>query len=540
MPISEFCTSRPRTKIAFIGGDPDQAAENELSHGWELYRADENNPPDALTLALTEAAVFIQNPAKPTALLRQLKALGPLLLWNDCRVFIDPAPSPAVNGLDFRRLIVNALNEVRLPPSGLGQGDVDAFDQDWFPGLDAPRHTPVAHILGKPGDWRSMMELIQANPAGPAPNSGLTIEIFDEQGQLASLAADFKDEQEALVRRAFFNCRSVRLVRMGNGLSGVDVYQSFAHLQQGAVGSRWPYMSFVKIGQRAKIAREFLAYQMNALENVPFHLGPRLRRERCGLGHHQGIVVGDFVAGAQPLRDCAKRGTAVAGIGNLFNVTLWAWRQSAIQEQAPVQHFMSSWMDREVPHHRSALVAAFGRTLTADQLRQSFHRSPSAPAMVGVVHGDLHATNVMLRGDDAILIDMERIGERMPILLDPASLEAGLFVDGFIGDRRSGPDLLRSIECLYLPDAFDRDVEPCHPADPSSWYYGCVRQIRMQASQMELTSRQYALVLAAVLFKKACNPEDFRSEPSLGPGRLTREEVRALAYILAERIFAHL
>lgn len=539
MPISEFSTSRQRTKIAFVGAAPDQAAVSELTHGWELYTADEDNPPDALTLASTEAAVFVQNPSKPAALLRQLSGLGPPFLWNDCRVFIDPAPA-AAKGVDFRRLIVNALNEVRLPPSGLGKGDTDAFDEDWFPGLDAPRHTPVAHILGKPGDWLTMMQLIQANPAGPPPNSALTIEVVDEEGRAASLAPDFKDEQEVLVRRAFYNCRSVRLVRMGNGLSGVDVYQAFAHLQQGAVGSRWPYLSFVKVGERAKVAKEFLAYQMNALENVPFHLGPRLRRDRCGLGHKQGIIVGDFVAGAQPLRDCAKRGTAVAGIGNLFNVTLWAWRQSAQEEQASVQDFLLPTMNREVPSHRAALVQAFGATLSTNQLRQFFQKTPSNPVLVGVVHGDLHATNVMLRGDDAILIDMERIGERMPILLDPASLEGGLFVDGFIGDRRSGLDLLESIDCLYMRDAFDRDVVPCHPADPSAWYYACVRQIRMQAKQMELTSRQYALVLAAVLFKKACNDEDFSNEPSPGPGRLTRQEVRALAYILAERIFARL
>ncbi len=539
MPINEFSISRPRTKIAFIGGAPTQAAIDELAHGWDLYEVDEAHPADQLTIAMTEAAVFVQNPSKPTALLRQLTALAPTYLWNDRRIFIDPAPA-VENGPDYRRQIVNALDGLHLPPSGLGEGDISAFG-DWFSGISEPIHTPFVHILGKPHDWRTVAGLIQANPAGPSPNFDLSIEIFDEDGRPGRFAKGVEEEQEMLVRRAFHNCRSVRLIRMGNGLSGVDVYKAFALLRQGAVGSDWPYLSFAKIGDRSKVAREFLAYQMNALENVPFHLGPRLRRERCGLAHLQGIVVGDFVAGAQPLRDCARRGTAVAGIGNLFNVTLWAWRQSARSEPTPVQDFLRGRMDSAVPDHRAQLITSFGAKLSSDDIRSLFFQSPSSPVLVGVVHGDLHATNVMLRGDDAILIDMEKIGERMPILFDAASLEGGLFVDGFIGDRRTGQDLLASLEILYMPEAFDRDVAPCHPGDPSAWYFGCVRQIRMQAKQMELTPRQYALVLAAVFFKKACNPEDFSKEaPAGSPPQLSRQEVRALAYIVAERILSRL
>ena len=59
------------------------------------------------------------------------------------------------------------------------------------------------------------------------------------------------------------------------------------------------------------------------------------------------------------------------------------------------------------------------------------------PVRVGVVHGDLHALNVLVRGGDAIVIDFEKLEIQLPLLLDLASLEAGLFVDGFIGDRRT-------------------------------------------------------------------------------------------------------
>ena len=67
---------------------------------------------------------------------------------------------------------------------------------------------------------------------------------------------------------------------------------------------------------------------------------------------------------------------------------------------------------------------------------------------VGAIHGDLHALNVLVRGGDAIVIDFEKVEMKAPLLLDFASLEAGLFVGGFIGDGRDGQELLQSIESL--------------------------------------------------------------------------------------------
>ena len=88
---------------------------------------------------------------------------------------------------------------------------------------------------------------------------------------------------------------------MDSGLSGSAVYRVYAKLAKGLLGP-WPFLYFLKVGRRDKIAREYLNYQGHALMYVPFHLGPRLNLERCGLGARYGTLVGDFVEEAESLQ----------------------------------------------------------------------------------------------------------------------------------------------------------------------------------------------------------------------------------------------
>jgi hypothetical protein len=145
--------------------------------------------------------------------------------------------------------------------------------------------------------------------------------------------------------------------------------------------------------------------------------------------------------------------------------------------------------------------------------------------------------------NDAVIIDLESIRTHGPLLVDAASLEGGLFLDGFIKDRRSAADLLASLETLYDLSAFERDDHHCHPVDGSAWFIDSVRQIRMQARQMERHPYQYAWTLAYVFLRKSCNTEDFRQETEVSTfdsKPVTREMCRALAYVIAERILAAL
>ena len=66
--------------------------------------------------------------------------------------------------------------------------------------------------------------------------------------------------------------------------------------------------------------------------------------------------------------------------------------------------------------------------------------------------------------NDAIIIDLERVAAGQPLLLDAASLEGGLFIDGFVGDRRPAGEVLESILPLYTATALEQDDHYCNPA----------------------------------------------------------------------------
>lgn len=537
MAILEFSGARLRNGIGFVEEDPPEEAVRELAElqGYNLYRFENSDLTEPGRLATTGAVFIRQTSQNPTRVVQTLERYAATLLRHDCRVFVQPVAAVAgANGPAYRRMVVEALDALKLPPSGLGDNEARSLGE-WYMGRDAPALAPFVHVLARPGVWSDVAVLLRNNPAGVPPRYELSINATDWDGKPLPLTR----ERDLLLRRAFWNCASVQLVGLKNGLSGVLTFRVYAHLLQDAVGSRWPYVYFVKIGERAKISREFRAYQANALENIPYHLGPRLRLERCALGHDQGIIVSDYVGGAESLRDCAKDGRAVPVIANLFNTTLWAWRNGAEPEPTPLQEYLRSQMASPIPEHRKPLIDAYGASKSPDELKALFMAKESQPVLVGVIHGDLHATNVLVRGNDAIIIDFEKVGTRAPLLCDMASLEGGLFVDGFLGDRRTGMDLLKSVECLYEAAAFDGNVIPCHPSNGSAWFFDCVRQIRMQARQVERAPRQYALTLAVALAHKACNPHDFREDNARAPGPsspVSREDVRALAYVLSERI----
>ncbi|WP_207004743.1 phosphotransferase [Trinickia mobilis] len=531
MPIHEFCAGPIRRRVAFVGDVPPEALKAFGRRGFDCFVLNSDPIGRALEASTADCVVLTQiaGETERFQVREQLEQLADLLN-HDCRLYVR-----YTEAIGDKDIVLRALNSQQLPPSGFVETDGKFFYGDWFEGVNHPVFAPFVHVLPDKTAWDNLANLVVQNPAGKAPNQDLKIEIYDVNHN----AIHLESEAELLVRRAFWNCSSVRLNAKANGLSGVGAYDAFAHMSKNVVGGDWPYRFFVKLGSRVKVSREYHKYRTTALENVPYHLGPRLRMDRCVLGRSQGLIVSDYVSGAEALRDCAREGRGVPAIGNLFNLTLLAWRRAALDAEVPLAEYLGNHFPKAIPPHRAALIEAYGGTHPPEYLRQVFESQISQPVLVGVVHGDLHATNVLVRSNDAVIIDLERIQLGMPLLYDAASLEGGLFIDGFIGDRRTGAALLASLVSMYSASAFYGDDHFCLPQDGSAWFVDSVRQIRMQARQMERSPRQYGLTLAAVLLKKACNPEDFRSsteEMDVNPAPLTREAVRALAYVLGEKI----
>ena len=534
MAILKFSTGPLRKQIGFVRAIPDEAQDVLKKRGYECYLIDEASLKNPGQIGTTDSVVLTQTPNYPYQVRQDLERFADLLN-HDCRLYVRYAR----NAADLKNIVLRALNRLELPPSGLVGTDVELFDGDWFKGANAPIFGPFVHILQVSDDWDLLANLIACNPAGQRPDADLDINICNAKYQPPNLS----DEDTLLLRRAFWDCSSVHLVGIENGLSGVAAFDVFAHLRENVVGGDWPYRFFVKLGDRIKVAREFEKYGTTALENVPYHLGPRLRLDRCVLGRSRGLIVSDYVAGAEALRDCTRDGRGIPAIGNLFNQTLLAWRRAATEEDRPLQEYLDYLLPKVMPKHLESLTKAYGATKTIEELKALFQARPSRPVLTGVVHGDLHATNVLVRMNDAVIIDLEKIKAGMPLLLDAASLEGGLFVDGFIHAQRSAEEVLLSIQPLYTAAGFDHDDHHCQPNDGSAWFLDSVRQIRMQARQMERQPRQYAWTLAAVLLKKSCFRRNFQEDDdteALNAKLLTHEDVRAMAYVLAERILVDL
>jgi hypothetical protein len=520
MAIADFGSRRGRKSIAYVGAEPPQSfAQAVALLGYQVRPLDEHAIKRSEQLADIDSVIISQRAERAYAIRGDLARIARQLLDHDCRLYVRIARVEQL-GRGARAIVVDALRDLKLPagplqPVEAAQMDPHSRDREGLP------FAPFIYVCDSGVPWEQIAQWIADNPAGRAPSLNLAIDAFNANGEPFA----FGLEEETLIRRAFFDCREIHLKQMADGLSGVRAFRAFALPAQGLLGP-WPTVQFVKIGVRHKIVKEFENYEGNAMLYVPYHLTPRLTLRRCGLATAMGILVGDFVEDAEPLRDCASGGRAGAAIANLFNKTLRSWHhQSRVDETRSLPELVVGRWPQGIPKHREARIRSLGATEDLNSLRARMMLYASGPVRVGVTHGDLHATNVLVRGADAILIDFERLCEGA-LLCDAAALEGGLLVEGFMKDARPTETWLNSIAKLYEPPILEKAVTH-DPRDPSAWFYACVRQVRLHARELECAPRQYEVALAVALISKACNPQFFGD---------SRDELRAAAYVLGEKL----
>ena len=363
MAISEFSAGPPRKRIGFVRNAPSVKARNAFKQrGYTCYLLDDAALNVPGTLNTTDSVIISQQPGKPSHFIRDLRSFSNVLNY-DCRLYIRYAPDT-----DSQSLVLDALSSEQLPPSGFSNAEVGRFSTSWFD-ASLPIFAPFVHILTADDDWHQLANLIANNPAGRPPNASLRI---DPQAVL-DRGTDLADERELLLKRAFWDCSLIELFPKTDGMSGVDAFDVFAHLARNVVGGPAPYRCFVKLGPRVKVAREFERYGTTALEYVPFHLGPRLRADRCVLGRSQGLITCDYVVGAETLRDCIRDGRGVHVIGNLFNQTLISWRRAAIPEPRPLQEYLSDHLRERgiIPGHREPLIKSYGAVKSSRRIERT-------------------------------------------------------------------------------------------------------------------------------------------------------------------------
>jgi hypothetical protein len=544
MAIREFSPEgTPRAKIAFVGGMPEA---EELA--WFTRRNFECKACTPEELRGTEyavqldAAIWTQNPSKLNTLPRELGTTVPQLLDHDVRVYIRVATDENLTGTP-RRLVVNALLEAMIPVANLRP-------EEWQDILETRRERansflmPCVYLFESASSWPDIATLVCDRPADPPPNFQLKL---NENLLQARCGSEGHFERVLLLKRAFWNCSEVELTLLEGGMSGAPVFKAYASLkaglvQPGTTGAAYPHLYFVKLGPRKKIVDEYDKYCGRISEYVPFHLGPRLRRDRCNLASTQGILVGDFVEGAESLISCARGGRCGHAVSNLFDKTLGGWRK---QKRLDTQRSLRDYLEKRwyvessddliaLPPERAEIVRELGSDTEVLPLKKIFEDCANTWPLIAPAHGDMHATNVLVRQGDAILIDFEKMEQDYPLTYDPASLEGGLLAEGFLDDlkqkRLTPKELVQRIEPLYELMALRVDgTTLCRRGDPTEWYFDVVNQIRTLSWAAENNSGQYALTLALCLIRKGCNND--KSLEAKAPSTS-----RAIAFIFGERI----
>jgi len=521
--ITEFSAGRKRARVCCSGEMPDEAGRLAFRRrGYELepYAGRFRSPSE---LAVTDSVIISQDADRLKEIYRALQRHAPTLLNFDCRVYVRVAAAGRQLQGRERTTVVDAIRRLRLPGAGLTRAEWSTLASDQREREKLPL-APYVYICHSSWTWEDIAQVIAGNPAGEPPNLDLSVDAVDAKGKKIKVPR----ERWLLLSRAFPDCNAVHLRKMQDGLSGGSVYRAYAEVK--GVEGTWPATYFVKMGSRTKIATEYDHYQTHALKYIPFNLAPRLALDRCGLGAREGVIVGDFVEHAEALKDCASSGRAIDAIGTLFSRTLGAWRNAARTDDVRSLPQALSYLlpdSIDIPDERKALIRSLGGTPDLAHIRELLDRCDAKPILIGTIHGDLNASNVLVRFSDAILIDFKQLNEGRPLLYDAASVEVGLLVDGFATDRRDVQEWLTSIERLYDSHEMFECRIPCHPQDPSAWFFDCVRQVRLHARQLELKKGQYATALGLAFVKKSCNAHMFYDR---------RDTLRAAAYLLGERI----
>jgi hypothetical protein len=334
-----------------------------------------------------------------------------------------------------------------------------------------------------------------------------------------------------LVQRAFADFDDVHLKELALGFSGARAFK--AQARRGG-GNTMPY--FVKIGARRKIQDEFVAYENGVEKFIPFHLSPPFLKEQCYLGARSGIIIECFVTESESLLKCAEEGRGVSPIACLFGRTLNAWhRPSTIKA---LGHYVLDKFPTEVDPEVWDAAQTIGNPRKPSELLPLFKRCcASLEVQYGLIHGDLNANNVRVRGTDAVVIDMEKYSEG-PLLWDPACLEASFLVEAFVKDDRPVLEWQASIERCFGSDLLDC-WSTDHLTDESSWFHTAVGQIRLFVRAMQSKGGQYDAVLSAALLWKSAKPVG-GPETSVSCSKSRELRRRGVAYLFGQFILERL
>jgi hypothetical protein len=330
---------------------------------------------------------------------------------------------------------------------------------------------------------------------------------------------------ELLLRRAFCDCKHIIVNRLAGGMTS-DVLSVHAVFKDSRSGPR-PLPFFAKIGDRPSIEHEYEMYQHYVEHFVPFYLRPSLDYQRCVYGFQYAVLVGNFVEYSESLSDVARRNIAQGAIHSLFDNALRGWRLQATEISANLLSAMPGFLNPdEIPASRVDKAREYGATRSPTELQILLNGAKAITYLSAPYHGDLHADNVRVRGNDAILIDFQRV-RIGPLLADHACLEISLAFNEYSGDTNEGWTNL--MDTLFSEASFAHPPGPALEPAQREWLWNAVRQIRTIALANQTSLKEYLQLVVISLLRFARLPER-PTDTSVA------EERKAYAYVIADKL----
>lgn len=363
------------------------------------------------------------------------------------------------------------------------------------------RTGPLAqHLRARTGDVPAYecAEVIARHQPGPHANSAL---------EILPSSVELSDERRFLIRRAFADCSTVSLEPLSGGRSAA-AYAVQARLVASAVGPR-PLPFFMKLDLPDKIVAEEARYRDYASLHIPWYLRPNLDPVRCLVGLDQGVLVGSFVGQSESLWEAVLDGRGPRYIHALFEETLMGWRSQAYQGPPMKGRLASRLGDvfrwERVKQEHVDRARDFGEVRSPQDLWEALLNVPEQTWREAPKHGDMHAENVRVRNDDAIIIDLAKAGMG-PLCADIASLEVWLSFEVPSTPRRiPGREAWTAIvRELFAPVNVARPPNLATTDAGLDWLRACARQTRMFGSAICECNTEYATAIAVHLLRRAC------------------------------------
>lgn len=337
------------------------------------------------------------------------------------------------------------------------------------------------------------------------------------------------DEELVLLKRAFCDCSSVKLVKQTTG--SAKVYCAFASLLNSRVGPI-PLPFFVKFDGAQQIVRELTNYQQCTTLHVPFNQRPNLDYDRCLVGPTTGVIAGNFIEQSEALQEVVDRGAGRAPLHSLFEGALRGWRRQAfyaphyVIDANILQRMRLSRPSTYSPFRKARLRKRRSQNgphcAEYSELESLLAALPPIKHRLGLTHGDLHGQNVRVAGHEAIMLDFASVADG-PLTVDPAALDVSLMIDTRIVN---GDDWIKVAEEAYRAEALMAPAIPPRPEDPSANLLDAIQYVRQMAFSVQLSPYEYPCVIALQLLRKASYG---------GPGE-EQDRRRRFAYRLADRI----